>query len=72
MDKQPETKHDIFSKPLPMIIDEMESATTEAREAAAQARKAGEQAADEVMKRLRKVFIKMAKDITEELADSKK
>jgi predicted DsbA family dithiol-disulfide isomerase len=75
MDKQqkpPESMHDIFSKPLPVIIDEIELATADARKAASEARTAGEQAAEEVMKRLRKTFLKMARDIQDELAETKK
>jgi len=72
MAKELETKHGIFSKPLPTILDEIEMATADARRAADEARSAGEKAADEVMKRLRKLFLAMAKDITEELGEGKK
>lgn len=72
MEKQQETKHDIFSKPLPVIIDEIEAAAADARKAADEARTAGQKAADEVMKRLQKLFLRMAKDITEELTEAKK
>ncbi len=72
MVKEPETKHDIFSKPLPAILDDIEAATADARKAADEARSAGERAAEEVMKRLRKLFLTMAKDITEELSEGKK
>ena len=72
MAKELETKHSIFSKPLPAILDEIEVATADARKAADEARSAGERAAEEVMKRLRKLFLAMAKDITEELGESKK
>ena len=65
-------KHGIFSKPLPEILDEIETAAADARKAADEARSAGEKAAEEVMKRLRKLFLTMAKDITEELAEGKK
>jgi hypothetical protein len=65
-------KNQIFSKPLPEILDDIQSAAAEARDAAEQARTAGEKAAEEVMKRLRKVFMKMAKDITEALDEPKK
>jgi hypothetical protein len=65
-------RNQIFSKPLPEILDDIQSAAAEAREAAEQARTAGERAADEVMKRFRKVFLKMAKDITEALDEPKK
>jgi hypothetical protein len=60
-------KNQIFNKPLPEILDEIQLAAADARDAAEQARTAGERAAEEVMKRLRKVFLKMAKDITEAL-----
>ncbi len=72
MEKELETKHGIFSKPLPAILDDIEVATADARKAADEARSAGEKAASEVMKRLRKLFLTMAKDITEELGDGKK
>lgn len=72
MAKEDETKHGIFSKPLPIILDEIEAATADARKAADEARSAGERAADEVMRRLRKLFLTMAKDITEELSEGKK
>ncbi len=72
MAKEPETKHGIFNKPLPTILDEIEVATADARRAADEARSAGEKAAEEVMKRLRKLFLTMAKDITEELGERKK
>jgi dipeptidase len=65
-------KHEIFSKPLPELLDELEKATEDARKAADEARAAGEKAAAEVMKRLRKLFTAMVKDITQELGDSKK
>jgi hypothetical protein len=63
-------KHDIFSKPLPELLDELDKAATDARQAADEARAAGEKAANDVMKRLRKLFMAMAKDITEELSDN--
>ena len=72
MDKKAEEKHEIFSKPLPEILNEIEAASADARKAADEARSAGEKAAEEVMKRLRKLFLKMAKDITEELGEGKK
>ena len=62
----------IMTKPLPQILDELEEATADARKAADEARSAGEKAAEEVMKRLRKLFLAMAKDITEELGESRK
>jgi hypothetical protein len=65
-------KHGIFSKPLPEILDEIEAAAADARRAADEARSAGERAAEEVMKRLRKLFLTMVKDITEELGEGKK
>jgi hypothetical protein len=61
----------IMTKPLPQILDEIESAAADARTAADEARSAGEKAAEDVMKRLRKLFLAMAKDITEELGESK-
>ena len=64
-------KHDIFSKPLPELLDELDQAAGDARKAADEARAAGEKAAEDVMKRLRKLFMAMAKDITEELGDRK-
>jgi len=64
-------KNQIFSKPLPEILDEIQSAAADARKAAEEARTAGEKAAEEVMKRLRRVFMKMAKDITEALDEPK-
>ena len=72
MAKEVETKHGIFSKPLPVILDEIDVATADARKAADEARSAGERAAEDVMKRLRKLFLTMAKDITEALDESKK
>jgi hypothetical protein len=60
-------KNQIFNKPLPEILDDIESAAADARKAAEEARSAGEKAAEEVMKRLRKVFMKMAKDINDAL-----
>lgn len=65
-------KNPIFLKPLPNILDEIQSAAADARLAADEARHAGERAAEEVMKRLRKVFLKMARDITEALDEGKK
>lgn len=62
----------IMTKPLPQILDDIEVATTDARKAAEEARLAGEKAAEEVMKRLRKLFLTMVKDITEELGEGKK
>ena len=65
-------KNQIFSKPLPEILDDIQSAAADARQAAEEARSAGEKAAEEVMKRLRRVFMKMAKDITEALDEPQK
>jgi hypothetical protein len=65
-------RHDIFSKPLPELLDEIETAAADARAAADEARTAGEKAAQEVMKKLRKLFLKMSRDITEELGEAKK
>jgi hypothetical protein len=72
MPKQAETQHEIFNKPLPEILNDIEMAAADARKAADEARKAGEQAAEDVMKRLRKLFLTMAKDITAELGETKK
>jgi hypothetical protein len=72
MAKEMESIHPILSKPLPTILDEIEMATIDARKAADEARAAGEKAAEEVMKRLRKLFLAMARDITEELGEGKK
>ncbi len=65
-------KNEIFNKPLPVILNEIEAAAADARQAAEDAKAAGEKAAEEVMKRLRKLFLSMAKTITEELGESKK
>ena len=67
MEKEPEKKHGIMDTPLPLILDEIETAAEHARKAADEARIAGEKAAEDVMKRLRRLFLKMARDITEEL-----
>ena len=67
MDKEPEKKQKIMDTPLPVILEGIETAAADARHAADEARIAGEKAAEDVMKRLRKLFLKMAKDITEEL-----
>jgi hypothetical protein len=67
-----ETSHDIFSKPLPEILDELVSATADAKKAAEDVRTAGEKAAEDVMIRLRKLFLTMVKDITTELGETKK
>jgi hypothetical protein len=67
--------HEILSKPLPQILDEIdgsiiraEQAAADARKAAEEARRAGEEAAEAVMKKIRNVFNKMVEDITTELA----
>jgi hypothetical protein len=65
-------RNQIFSKPLPEILNDIQEAAADARKSAEDARAAGEQAAEEVMKRLRKLFLKMAKDITEALDEPKK
>ena len=71
--KETEEKyHSILSRPLPDILDEIQEAAADARKAADEARVAGEKAAEEVMKRLRKLFTTMVKDITEELGEGKK
>jgi SMC interacting uncharacterized protein involved in chromosome segregation len=77
METKKEKNHIILEKPLPEILDDIETsivtaekAAAEARQAAAEARKAGEQAAAEVMKKIRKLFLKMTQDITEELEKS--
>lgn len=72
MEKQLDKKHGIFDKPLPVLLDEIQTASADARKAADEARSAGEIAANEVMKRLRKLFLRMAKDIEEELGEEKK
>jgi hypothetical protein len=68
----------IMDKPLPMILDEIsssieiaEKAAADARAAADEAKKAGEVAAEQVMKKIRKLFLKMSQDITEELKSDK-
>ena len=72
VEEMKEKKHAILSKPLPVILDEIEGAAEDARKAADEARTAGEKAAENVMRRLRVLFLKMAKDITEELGEGKK
>ena len=67
MEKEPEKKQKIMDTPLPLILEGIETAAADAKKAADEARIAGEKAAEEVMKRLRKLFLKMSKDITEEL-----
>lgn len=72
MEEKAKERHAILSKPLPAILDEIEEAAEDARKAADEARLAGEKAAQDVMRRLRVLFLKMAKDITEELGEAKK
>lgn len=72
MEEKLEQKHGIFDKPLPVILDEIQIAAADARKAADEARSAGETAAEDVMRKLRKLFLRMAKDIEEELGESKK
>ncbi len=67
-----EEKHEIFNKPLPEILNDIDVAAADARQAAVEAKAAGEKAAEDVMRRLRKLFLTMAKDINEELSDLKK
>lgn len=69
--REPEEEESIFSKPLPVILDEIQAAAVDARKAADDAKAAGEMAAQQVMKKLRKLFLKMSRDITQELADKK-
>lgn len=69
MEKKVDDQHEIFNKPLPEILNDIEVAAADARKAADDAKQAGEKAAEEVMKRLRKLFITMAKDITKELGE---
>ena len=79
-EKQSRTaKHEIMEKPLPVILDEIsssidlaEKAAADARAAADEARLAGEKAAEHVMVKIRKLFLKMARDITEELKEGEK
>jgi hypothetical protein len=72
MKEEPEKTPSIMSKPLPVILEEIELAAADARKAADDAKSAGEKASEEVMRKLRKLFLKMSKDITEELAEGKK
>ena len=67
MEKEPGKKQNIMDTPLPLILEGIETAAADARRAADEARISGEKAAEDVMKRLRKLFLKMAKAITEEL-----
>jgi len=68
------SSHIILQKPLPEILDDIEtsiqdseSAAADARKAAEEARLAGERAADAVMKKIRRLLLKMADDITGEM-----
>jgi len=72
MSEQSTHKHGIFDKPLPVILDEIQTAAAEARKAADDAKFAGETAAAEVMRRFRKLFLKMARDIQEQLSEGQK
>ncbi len=72
-------RHDILEKPLPQILDEImngvdlaEKAAADARKAADEARLAGEKAAEKVMIRFRKIFLGMVEDITEELGEGER
>ncbi len=67
MEKETEKKQKIMDTPLPLILEGIETAANDARKAADEARISGEKAAEDVMRRLRKLFLKMAKNITEEL-----
>jgi len=67
--------HVILQKPLPEILDDIETsirdseaAAADARKAAEEARLAGERAADAVMKKIRRLLLKMADDITGEMS----
>jgi len=69
------SSHIILQKPLPEILDdietsirESEAAAADARKAAEEARLAGEMAADAVMKKIRRLLLKMADDITGEMS----
>ena len=71
--------HIILQKPLPEILDnievsirESEEAAADARKAAEEARLAGEKAAEDVLKRIRRLFLRMADDITQEMSNIEK
>ncbi len=73
------TGHDIMRKPLPEILEGIgesialaEQAAADARKAAEEARLAGQVAAEQVMQKIRKLFLKMSHDITEELKETGK
>lgn len=75
-EEEQKKRHQILEKPLPQILDEIygsvnlvNKAAVDARKAADDARLAGEKAAEEVMRRFRKVFLKMVEDITKELGE---
>ena len=75
-EEEQKKRHQILEKPLPQILDEIygsvnlvKKAAIDARKAADDARLAGEKAAEEVMRRFRKVFLKMVEDITKELGE---
>lgn len=75
-EEEQKKRHQILEKPLPQILDEIygsvnlvNKAAIDARKAADDARLAGEKAAEEVMRRFRKVFLKMVEDITKELGE---
>ncbi len=76
IEEEQKKRHQILEKPLPQILDEIygsvdlvNKAAVDARKAADDARLAGEKAAEEVMRRFRKVFLKMVEDITKELGE---
>ncbi len=69
-----QSKNLIMQVPLPEILDnigtsiaEAEGAAAEARVAAEQARLAGEKAAEVVLHRIKKLFLRMSDDITREM-----
>jgi hypothetical protein len=71
--------HQILQKPLPEILDmidaaikDSEEAASVARKAAEEARMAGEKAAELVMDKIRRVFLKMADTITQEMEQQDK
>jgi hypothetical protein len=74
--RQERASHIILEKPLPEILDDIEVSINESEEAAADARKAaeearlaGEKAAGAVLNRIRRLFLKMADDITQEMSN---
>jgi hypothetical protein len=71
--------HQILQKPLPEILDmidagikDSEEAASDARKAAEEARMSGEKAAAMVMDKIRRVFLKMADTITQEMEQQDK